>query len=381
MFRKRAEAINKSHFLTGVSEADGTMVCSGVGLAHSTLRVALDGLSEKGLIEIHAFTTNGVESLPRVYEVKTARILENWDTEGVKNMLSRVGKQAKNQVESLDFQPQEGGAEFQRGGCRNSAHLKDILRISNISTSVDIPEPASPASKGFFRESKSSSRRAHGCTPTLSARETAEAILNKSKERRQARASSTAVPTKRWDSKTLQALLDTARENAGGACPRIAVVSKAIGVLHKRMREHQVENVVDFFSWALSNWSIVASANRKAKAVQLRQKDTKAAHSEMHLAPNFTDLAYRFPYFYKFYLDRRYSAAQTQQAEDQKSAEVQRVVASQKAAIAQRREVVREQDQQRAERRRKDDEEFRTRRRRLYSNDDLPEYVAPEWRG
>lgn len=382
-FRKRAELISRSHFMEGVVSSDGLRICSGVGVAYSTLRIALEGLVQKEIVEVHAFTDGRKETIPRIYEVKTAKILEGRDTEEVLNMLRRAYKTGVRGPESSENRC----AEIQHTVCRNSAHLKEIHSISNTSSYEDVPSPSATGRKReFLVDPKKKTRSANVCAeaPATTAKERAAQILGKARDKRAKRASNTSVPTKRWDVPTLQALLDTARESANVQTARVVVTTKPIGVLHKRMKEAQVENVLDFFTWALRNWNTVANAHRRSTAKKA-QTTKSAAQQEMKLVPNFNDLSYRFPYLLAFYNDRAYTekqqAAEREQAIANDRAQRQAATAASNA----RRANVRRLDEEREAARRKQDAEFERRRHVRRSlpddDDDLPEYEAPVWGG
>ncbi|ALT58027.1 hypothetical protein FDG94_gp034 [Pseudomonas phage SM1] len=386
MFRKKAESISKAHFLNGVIAADGTRVCSGVGVSHNTLRTALEGLVDKGIVDIHAFLDGKTETISRVYEVKTAKIVADRDTEGVRSMLIRSRKTMEKQPDRDGFEESGRGSKIWHTPLQNLAHNKEILRISKTSSKEDVSGSGEKVVERAFKLPMAKRvRRASVCTEptTMSARERAEQILGAAKAKRNDRAVNTKVPTKKWETRTLQALLDKARESVGTSCPRITVVSKGIGVLHRRMLESEVEDVVDFFSWALTNWTLVASANRKAKATQLRNKATKAAQSEMHMAPNFSDLAYRFPYFFRFYQDRCYTEKQLASELKAKQEKIQTAKRKESEASIARRNEVRRRDEEAERQRRREEEAFRKRRAVMAqdSDDDLPEYEAPAWGG
>lgn len=381
-FRKKAELISREHFTKGVESSTGTRICSGVGVANSTLRIALEGLAEKGIISIHAFLDGKVETIPRVYEVNSAKILEGRDTEEVLKVLARTRNLGAKSGENT-------GAEDRHTPCRNPADLKEVLRTSNTSSYEEVPAASQPApQKSFLRDRKRPKAGAIDCTsPTVTAKERAQQILGAAREKRTVRASNTKVPTKRWTVPVLQALLDKAREAAGISIGRVVVTTKPISILHKRMAEAKVSDALDFFTWALRNWNVVANANRKAKARQM--KVTKAVQSEMSLTPNFNDLAYRFPYILAFYNDRVYVKEQEATVKKEKEA-TQRVEREQReSAAARRREHARRMDEKRAEELRRQDAEFDAKRRQQRkrtpqqqdTDDDweMPEFKAREW--
>lgn len=377
MFRKRAERISRQHFENGVVDSEGNRVCAGVGFSYNTLRTALDGLESKGLIEVHAFVQGRTEVIPRVYEVKTDKIVAGRDLSGVKNWTKNGEKAEEKQQIKQGKSGVQGSSKICDTLYQNLPHLKDILRISNNhkeSSSEDYRKPAVPAKKEATMSNTSS---ANGCTK---ARQLAEQILAKSKERRQTRASVTTVPTKKWNTTTLQALLDTAREKVGGAAPRIVVTAKGVGVLHQRMLAAGVEDVVDCFAWMIANWATVSSAQRRSVA---RQENKRT--SEMHQAPNFQDLCYRFPYLYKFYQDRKFVETEKQAAQQEQRAAQERTNQSLEQGRQARREAAKVNDLKKSRERARQDEEFENRRRARYRNppqerdDDLPEYEAPVW--
>jgi hypothetical protein len=167
--------------------------------------------------------------------------------------------------------------------------------------------------------------------------------------------------------------------------------SKGAGVLFKRMKEAEVKDTLEFFTWTFQNWGTVASANRRAKARQL--KDTKAVQSEMSMIPNFNELAYRFPYILVFFNDRKFTQVREQEVKTQQKTAVQQRHAQQQEAIEKRREIVRAEDRRRHEEDRRDQEERVERRsgikRRtrtleiadVLDDEPIPEYKEREWSG
>lgn len=376
MFRKRAEKISRTHFLEGVIDSEGNRICAGVGVTYNTLRTALDGLVSKGFIEVHAFVQGRTELIPRVYEVKTDQIIEGKSLAGVQKWIKPEQKVEQKQQFTDHENAENRGSKICYTPYQNLPHLKDILRISNNhkeSSIEDYRQPAVPGDKGGEEMHPS----ANGCTK---ARQVAEAILSKSKARKAVRASNTSVPARKWNTLTLQALLDAARDRVGPTAPRIVVTAKGAGVLHQRMQAAGVGDVVDCFAWAIANWATISSAQRRSVA----RSESKRS-SEMHKAPNFQDLCYKFPYIHKFYQDRKFTDAQAQ-AEQTVQAE-QVATARQRDAEGRqlRKAAARNADMERERQRNADDQAFQQRRRERYRNpvadDDIPEYQAPVWGG
>lgn len=190
---------------------------------------------------------------------------------------------------------------------------------------------------------------------------------------------------RKWTTVELQALLDKAREDASvthGAIPRIVVVLKSAGVLHKRMLAAEIKDALEFFTWVLANWSVVANANRRSKAQQFRE--SKKDSTELSMTPNFNDLAYRCPYFITFFNDRKYKELAEKETVQRADTRAQVDAAARTKAIEARKKAVRQQDEEREEQRRTvAARPIPARRTRLkeVSEDDIPVFREKVWRG
>lgn len=392
VFRKKAEMITNRHFLEGITSGD-EVVCEGAGLSDVALRKALASLSKMNYIHIHCFKTGKVESTPRIYELNYEALIAGYDLRAVKNMLKRGRRSAQTTVEKDDFYDDFTPLEFAGGGGENLGGITELLH-SSISSSLTEEESAAsqPSQPSVLKVSRRrTTRRAIDCNPTSElptggAKERLAQMQRHASTTRASRLQAVRVlPPRRWDMKELQALLDEARARAGLSVPRIMATTKGAGVLHKRMKEAEITDTLEFFTWALQNWSTVANANRRAKSRQLRE--SKSVQTEMSMMPNFAELAYRFPYILAFFNDRKYTAVQEQEQKEEKAREAVRIQRDQEGAIDRRRAAVRELDLARREEDKQADQRMIERRRNprvpLDGDDDdfIPVFKEREWRG
>jgi hypothetical protein len=390
LFRKKAEVIPRRHFVDGVESGAG-VTCMGVGVSENSLMKAVASLAQQDYVHIHCFKLGQIESTPRLYELNYDALVAGYDLGEVQNMLKRGRKTTRVVEENDGFYDDLPPPKFKGGGGSNLGGITEVLHTS-ISSSKE-EESAAPQPKKFagLRVGKNHKvPRAIDCITTHatgSARERLEEMKETSTVKRTTRlATVRTLPDRRWEVKDLQALLDEARVRAGVSIPRVMATAKGTGVLHKRMKEAEVTEPLEFFTWALKNWATVANANRRAKANQL--KDTKAVNSEMAMIPNFNDLSYRFPYILVFFNDRKFVEVQAVEQKEVQTREFDNRVEAQRVAIDRRRQTVREQDLHRREQDRKAEQEFVERRRRArpsatVDDDDepLPEFKEREWRG
>lgn len=357
LFRKKAEAVSPRHFLEGIEG-----VCGPCGVSKNTLRKAIGTLSERGFITVHAFTSGQAEWVWRVYEVNPEAIIANYDVE-------EVSKLAKRLLETGSKDPlQEMDDPLHQLEYRTS-----LLRNERTSTNVDVSALLPTPKKGR------KARVAVDCKPSsTTAHELVAAIAQRSTENRKARAANGAsMPATKWSSVNLQAILDAARHAAqadGYTTPRVVVVSKAIGTLYTRMKEAEIANPLDFFTWVLKNWENVASANQRAKARQARE--AKVTSSAMSLSPSFSQLAYRCPYFIAFYNDREQAEINKERQETQRQTRKRNTQASSQEYLATRRAQVREADMAREQQRQQQEADTtqRVRRSRAVDDDEIPQY-------
>lgn len=393
IFRKRSERITRKHFLEGVESGRG-VTCRGAGVSHMPLMKALTTLAEQDYIHIHCFKLGQVESTPRIYELNCEAIIAGYDLEETHLMLKRGRKFSKTTVENDGFNDDLPPTYISGGGGMNLGGLTELLHSSISSTNVEESAATPPRKLRSLRVGKnhkppSAINCTEEVTPTVAgnARDRLKQMKEASTQARTTRlASVRIIPNRRWEVKDLQALLDEARVRAGVTIPRVMVTSKALGVLYRRMKEAEVKEPLEFFVWALKNWTTVANANRRAKAKQL--KDTKASNSEMSMTPNFNDLSYRFPYILVFFNERKFTEIQAVEQKQEQNKVFETQAEAQRVAIERRRQTVREQDLHRRETDQKAEQEFVERRRRVRTvvipdDDDepLPEFKEREWEG
>lgn len=386
MFRKKAEVISKKHFSNGIESSRG-VTCAGAGVGETALNKALKALCDADIINIHCFVEGHVESVPRVYELNVDKILEGYDLGEVQNMLKRSRKalreEAENQRESDDLTPltSKGGGGREQGGITEVLHTsrKALLTKEQSDGSAD------PLRVGKGRASDCNERPAP--IPGNAKQRLAQIQQDMAAKRATRLHAVKGLPERRWDIRDLQALLDEARSRAGIPVPRIMATAKGAGVLFKRMKDAEVADPLDFFTWALANWGTVANANRRSKAKQM--KESKSSSTEMAMIPNFQELAYRFPYILVFYNDRKFTKVQATHQEERRTAERDRRQQDTEVAIDRRRQAVRAQDQAEHDAQKAEDQRFYERRRTLRTrpapveddNDDLPTYREKEWGG
>lgn len=369
VWKKKAENIAFRHFLEGVFNGD-IMVSAPCGLSKNTIRAAIQSLNDKGFLDQHAFIDKRHEEKWRFYELNVAKILSN------------RGDLTASEEFSTSPEP------LPEIGRPPSQKLVDInnSNINNLSSYEDSASE-SPTSKRVVRHRESSMAKRIEVDCNTDPRDLVKQIAGRAQATRSTRVSKNAglVPKNKWTVVDLQALLDTAREEVesdGYRVPRLVVVAKNIGVLHRRMKEAGLQEVVPFFIWTLRNWGTVASANQRAKARQA--KDTQASQSAMSLAPNFNDLAYRFPYILTLYNDREQIKENEQREARQQQAKVEQHRKQSEVAIQTRKEQARLKDLEREQQRSKDEQDIQRRVRRSprpLANDDLviPEYKERKW--
>lgn len=351
LYRKRAESIGVSQFISGVAGRESGMVCHGVSLSENTVRRAIRALHEKGYVTIHCFKEGNVECHARVYEVNTQRIVAERNVEEITKLLNR---------------PRKVGAEplpIEQG--HPSPHLGGLTLLGKpnryTSTNVEVSAATAPTKESGFLRTPRKPRKpiATDCKPEATPQELLDAITTRYRDNRESRSAAAKKPsaTKKWTTQTLQALLDKAREAAleqGYTVPRVVVVAKNLNVLWKRMVDSGIDDALDFFTWTLCNWSTVASANKRAAVNRVKQ--TSKAVTPMGMAPNFNDLAFRCPYILAFYNDRQYAEAEEERVEEQKRTRLRRATSASQEAAAQRRELIAERDRAREEQIRKEEE-------------------------
>lgn len=390
LFRKKAEVVTRKHFVDGVESGVG-VTCRGVGVSENSLMKALSSLCDQDYIHIHCFKTRQIESTPRLYELNYDALVAGYDLGEVQNMLKRSRKSSKVQYENDDFYSENTPPNFEGGGGSNLGGITELLHSSISSSNEEesaAPQPRKSPALRVGKNHKAPTTVAVDCTEPTNTSGTARERLKEMKDvsttKRTTRLSRVrTLPERRWEIGDLQALLDEARVRAGVSIPRVMVTSRGAGVLHKRMKEAEVKEPLEFFTWALKNWATVANANRRAKAKQL--KDTKASNSEMAMIPNFNDLAYRFPYILVFFNDRKFTEVQAEEQKQEESKVFEETVERQRVAIERRRQSVRESDLRRREEDRRQEQEDRERMRRprpvvdLDDDEPIPEYKEREW--
>ena len=370
-FSKRAETIAFRHFLEGV-EQGGRMVCAPCGLKEKAVRAALKTLVGRGYVRIHAFFQGNVESLWRIYEVNSAKLLELSSMSLGKSSAQTGKKQATRPLLSKGTPPSS-----QRGPISN---IKESSTSTNVEVSAArLPTPKRARAKTIADE----------CNQFENPADLVKHLAAQAQERRANRSNrASAMPTKRWSSLDLQALLDKARERAeaaGYSTPRVVVTARPLPTLHKRMLAAEIADPLAFFTWTLQHWGTIASANRRSKARQA--KETRAASEAMSMAPNFNDLSYRFPYIVAFYNDREQAVVEDRRQVQQQEQKVEKSRKATEVAINARREAARELDLKREEERRKESETAARRLRRRPKarveddSEERPVFVEPVWSG
>lgn len=387
IFRKRAESITRKHFDDGVSSERGD-TCTGCGVSEHARVRALNSLCSRNFINVHCFLEGKTETKPRIYELNYELLVEGHDLGEIRNMLKRSRTATRDARIEDDFYAENTPRQSSGAPLDNRGGITELLHSSK-NTSINIEESAaSQPNHPALKVGKKSSGCAINVTTTKApltgnAQERVAQILESTTRVREARVATTrTLPARRWDMKELQALLDTARAEAGVSVPRVMATSKGAGVLFKRMKDAEVKDTLEFFTWAFKNWGTVANANRRSKATQM--KNTKTVSTEMSMIPNFSELAYRFPYILVFFNERKYTQVQTQERAVEQKAQAGKVVDAQQQAIDLRRELAREQDLANRERERAAPVVNRVRRTRpavALGDDEIPEFKEREWVG
>lgn len=367
-FRKRAEAVAFRHFLEGVKQGEGR-ACAGCGLTENTIRKTIKRLQEREIVLIHTFHRGNVEHLWRIYELNLP-VLANLSEQSMARSVRNSGEARPLPTDGTHPSQPLGGYKY-------------MNKNKGTSTNVEVSAGLLPKPK-----KARAGKIADVCNTFADPADLVEHLASQAKARRATRTSTaSSLPTKRWSTLDLQAILDKARERAaaaGYATPRVIVTARPLPTLHKRMLAAQVADPLAFFTWALQHWGTVASANRRSKARQA--KETRAVSEAMSMAPNFNDLAYRFPYIAAFYNDREQAEVEERKQVKQKEEKTERVTQASKASLDLRREAARELDLLREEARRKETETTARRIRRrpsraLDDDDQRPVFVEPVWGG
>jgi len=388
IFRKRAEAITRRHFEEGISSERGD-TCTGCGVSEHARVRALNSLCSRNFINVHCFLEGKTETKPRIYELNYELLVEGHDLGEIRNMLKRSRTLDRDKRPEDDFYAENTPRQFAGVPPDNRGGLTELLHSSKR-TSINIEESAAAQpSQSRLKVGKKTVAGAINCTPKPpptgnAAERIAQIQADTTKARTTRVATAKTLPARRWEIKDLQALLDQGRADAGVTVPRVMATTKGAGVLFKRMKEAEITDALEFFTWTFQNWGTVASANRRAKAKQL--KDTKASNSEMSLIPNFAELAYRFPYILAFFNDRKYTKVQEEQKVVRQKQETRALAEKQQVAIATRRDIVRQQDieqrdKDRAAQERRVARPVVRRSRQLVDDLDepLPAYKEREW--
>lgn len=352
-FRKKAEVITTQQFEKGVVGKDGVSISSGCGVSTSTTRRALKELSEVGFIRIHTFSDGHKEQHARAYEVLTDAIKATADLESAKNWFKRSGFYGQNYAEGgVKFEPQtdETGKKVPFLGCQIYHTITDNDKsLSNkILSNDNISQPTAATQEEELiptpRKGRTPSKIAIDCKvpakdiPSIVSAKHSTAINSRA-------AASRKVSTRRWTTPELQALLDKARANvqeAGAQVNRIVVVSKNIGVFHKRMLASEIPDALEFLEWVFKNWGKVANSNKRAKARQT--KVNQRTESVMSLTPNFNDLAFRLPYIIALYNDSQSVELVEQQLKQEERELEEKKTATRKQVIDARRKAAEERD-------------------------------------
>jgi hypothetical protein len=390
MFRKKAEVITKKHFAEGVTSSR-SVTCSGCGVGETALKKALKRLCDEDFLHVHSFKEGNTETVPRIYELNFVKILDGYDTDEVHNMLKRGKSAVQNDAKEDEDDPFLGGLHVRGEGGRNRGYITEVLHTSNKALITNKSAEAETGGEAVLRVGKRRRTDATDCTDkpkpiSGNARERlaqmqAMAAGNRAKRLHSVR----GLPERRWDIKDLQALLDEARTQCGLSVPRVMATAKGAGVLFKRMKAAEINDSLEFFTWAFTHWSTVANANRRSKARQL--KDTKTVNSEMSLIPNFAELAYRFPYILAFFNDRKFAEVQEEEKVERRVRADDRRHEEQQVAIERRRQLTREEDLRKRDAEQEQQTRFVERRRRPRpvvdddEEDPVPQFREREWRG
>lgn len=352
-FRKKAEVITAQHFEKGVVDKDGVSISSGCGVSASTTRRAIKELSEAGFIRIHTFSDGKKEQHARAYEVLTDKIKAIADLESAKKWVKRRSLSGQNYAkEGVKFTPSlpENGEKVPFLGCQNY-HTKlynDKSLYIGILSNDNISQPAAATQEEEMiptpRKGRTPSKIAIDCK--VRAKDIPAIVSAKHSTATSSRAeASRKVTTRKWTTQELQALLDKARANvqeAGVQVNRIVVVSKNIGVFHKRMLASEIPDALEFLEWVFRNWGKVANANKRAKARQT--KINQRTESVMALTPNFNDLAFRLPFIIALYNDSKAVDEIEQQDKQEQRQQEERKIATRQQVIESRRKAAEERD-------------------------------------
>jgi hypothetical protein len=339
-YGKRAEVIGFEEFIKGIVGVKGR-VTSGTGLGKNTVRKAFEGLHAKDLMTVHAFRGDSGEVNRRIYSPNIGKILVYSIFENEDLPLPEFGSPPSQELVVIS---------------------KEYISKES-STNVDVS--AAPTGQVKRRAVGMARQIEVDCKTKPAIEDMISGIRDQYATKRASRVESNKVLPKRpWPTKDIQALLDKARDNAeadGYKTPRVVAIQKCISTLHQRLVKHEVADPLDFLTWALKNWEMVASSNRRAKARQVKQ--TQAAKSEMSMAPNFRDLAYLAPYFITIYNDREQLAINEERGKVEQQVKVETVRKASSSYLEAKKEQTRIEDLAREAARAKDNAPIRRMRK------------------
>jgi hypothetical protein len=298
-FNKLAQHITSRQFTQQITNAQTEYVYSSpLCLSQNAREKALRDLAERDFLHIYRCEDVTAGFAP-IYEIECKTLLgysvkdEKTDMPLRELKTKRAQDLAQTRVENTQKPlPSVGGEPPHLLGGKNTDTKK---------------------SKSFM-----SSNRSATDETSLSARDKVDQIMERHAQARSTRtASASAKPAYLITKDEAQAVVDSVMRDYYATLPRVIVTHKDFGLLRKRMKESAPSNFREFIAYIASSWSTIVQQNTKAQ--QKRQRSGDKVGESLGAAFNIRDLALRYPYFLKIFVNGTVSA----QAAVESSAEVE----------------------------------------------------------
>jgi len=334
---KEAERIPFRHFTDGVVTDDGARICSGLPMSPSTIRKALYSLIDKGWIIRRAAERHDGGDDAHEYGLNMDRFKEIDNIEEVEDraIKSAAAIQASGitLVEYLNLAPRTAKAHAIAVD-KQIATLLNYRSVSELEPEMHLKLPKNPratrvcvAERGDYathrpnnrysvsvvekEEKKADAFSSTAARPrarvnrqieidckTESALQTVERVTARSRTQRAERAGSAKVST--LSKAQLQAILDRLILDEQVDIPRTLVTDKSYGLMKKRAKEHQVEDLRGFLSFVVMHWADLAHRYNFGLR-QARKAGTTVHADDMLPNPDAWTIALKFSWFARHY--------------------------------------------------------------------------------
>lgn len=301
-YSKEAAQIWSYQFIDGIKKDGVGVVCKGVGLKQRAFREHLRELIEEDFLNVYRCADGrGNESEARLFAVNRDKLLGPLFANRSQNQMLAIPKKLRQtqsgQGEKADRQDLLGGV------AENAPHNIYINRrrtkvLHSPTSGEDQPETELVLRGGNIRPLATPKRmRSTSPETSKSAQEVLQSIAMKHSTGRQARVTQAKTKTPWTLSKQeMQAVVDEKMSAYHPDECRMIVTAKSHGWLKRRMKESAPKDFTDFIDWVLRFWSDTARRHRAAAL-----KDTERNRDIMSAAPDFGEIAKRYPYFLRCY--------------------------------------------------------------------------------